>query len=117
MVERLEDRSLLSTFVDVSSSALPGVEGLQDSSAAWADYNGDGRLDLLITDARFAQTVTQLWQQNSNGTFTDVTSKAFPTGIPAVGSSSVAWADYNNDGRPDLLITGGDNSGQRVTEL
>jgi len=31
---------------------------------------------------------------------------------PAIGFGDAAWGDYDNDGRPDFLITGQDVSGE-----
>jgi len=50
-----------------------------------------------------------LYHNNRNGTFTDVTDKAGPTGIDGTGkkllSVSAAWVDYDNDGQLDLFVT------------
>lgn len=106
------------TFTDVAPGALPGIPGVCFSSVAWGDSNNDGRPDLLVTGISDSLVkVTQLWQNNGNGTFTNVTSTAFPTGIPAVGNSSVAWGDYDHDGRLDLVLSGFDSSGNNVTQL
>ncbi|MFN8586160.1 MAG: FG-GAP-like repeat-containing protein [Candidatus Eisenbacteria bacterium] len=78
---------------------------LAEGAAAWADYDRDGRLDLAIagvdsTGARLAR----VYHNNGNGTFTDIAA-----GLTGVASASVAWADYDNDGDPDLLVGGSDN--------
>ena len=83
------------------------------------DYNTDGRMDLFFTngaalkdsmpkddlpDKAQAKYWNRLYQQKSDGTFTDVTERA---GLKGVGySMGVAAADYDNDGWVDLFVTG-----------
>jgi hypothetical protein len=43
----------------------------------------------------------------SANSFTEDTSIS----LPGVDASSVAWSDYNADGQPDFLLTGGTGSG------
>lgn len=94
------------------TSQLPEDMG---SGAAWGDYDDDGWLDLVIasetgpftmTDAERAASPVRarLYHNNRDGTFTDVTDAA---GITYRGwGMSASWADYDNDGRLDLLLTG-----------
>jgi FG-GAP-like repeat/Immunoglobulin I-set domain/Fibronectin type III domain len=120
LLEWLEERTVLSTFTNVTGAALPSIPGVELSSVAWGDANNDGRLDFLLTglNDNSGLAVTQLWQNNGNGTFTNATSTAFPGGAPpGVYDSSVAWGDYNNDGYLDFLLTGLNNSGLAVTQL
>ena len=56
-----------------------------------------------MTDAQISVT-SQVWRNTGNG-FIDVTATVAP-GLPAVGYSSVAWGDYDNDGWLDFLFTG-----------
>lgn len=74
-------------------------------AASWADFDNDGDLDLLLTglDELDFLPVTQLWQNNGDGTFTEVAS-----GLPDVSFSAVAWGDYDNDGWLDVAISGVD---------
>src|SRR6185295_13874118 len=72
-------------------------------SAAWGDYDNDGRLDLLMAGlSDSSQFIGQLWHNNGNGNFTLNTNAPF-AGV-AVGS--VAWGDYDNDGRLDFMVDG-----------
>lgn len=78
------------------------------SSVAWGDYDNDGRLDFLLTGRSSTGPVSQLWR-NTGSFFTNVTPSVAP-GLPPVEDSSVAWGDYDNDGRLDFLLTGTTNA-------
>jgi len=86
------------------SSLAIGLPELIFGSAAWGDYDNDGRLDFLITGSESNVPFSQLWR-NTGTTFTNVP----VAGLPGVSFSSVAWGDYDNDGRLDFLITGTTN--------
>ena len=75
--------------------------------AAFIDYDNDGWLDIFILSGTNVQgspdATNRLYQNNRDGTFTDVTEKAGlrrPDGL-----RSVAVGDYNNDGFDDIFIT------------
>ena len=115
------------TFTDVTATA--GLGGISEfsTSAAWIDYDRDGKLDLVVanyvqwtpeTDLRctldgahksyctpesYKGASARLWHNLGNGKFEDVTKKA---GLydPTSKGLGVAVLDYNNDGWPDLLI-------------
>ena len=75
------------------------------ASAAVADYDGDGFDDVFVTDSK-ADGKNHLYHNNGNFTFTDVAEKAgVANGNDAKNASADAlWLDFNNDGRPDLLV-------------
>lgn len=93
------------TFTDVTAEA-----GLLDpwrstQVGRWADYDGDGWLDLFIgAEVREPDSlVSQLFRNDGDGTFTEVAGRV---GLDAVGFVKGAdWGDYDNDGRPDLYVT------------
>jgi hypothetical protein len=100
-------RNTGSGFTNVTATIAPGLPQVTDGSVAWADYDNDGRFDFLITGYSYTadyQPVSQLWRNTGNG-FEDVTATVAP-GLPGVSASSVAWGDYDDDGRVDFLITG-----------
>lgn len=86
------------TFEDVTDeSGLRGLDGV--SVATFADYDHDGFKDLFVS--RTFQP-NQLFHNNGDGTFTDVT---LESGIGADCCTTVAgWADYDNDGFLDLYV-------------
>jgi hypothetical protein len=92
------------TFDDVTEAA--GLLSFHPTqTAAWADYDNDGWLDLFIGHESNAQTKhpSQLFHNNRNGTFTEVGAKL---GLADLGFvKGVAWGDYNNDGRADLYVS------------
>jgi hypothetical protein len=75
------------------------------ASAAVADYDGDGFDDLFVTDSS-ADGRNHLYHNNGNLTFTDVAAEAGigPGNDAANASADALWFDFNNDGRPDLLV-------------
>jgi hypothetical protein len=73
---------------------------------ASTDYNLDGYPDIVVTVPFYANG--ELWRNNGDGTWTDVTNIAFPgISLPLKQAQGLSWADYDNDGDPDLLACGG----------
>lgn len=116
------------TFTDVTKKAGLITAPELSASAAWVDYDRDGRLDLLVTNyvqwspekdlyctmdgksksyctpETYPGASARLWRNNGSGTFTDVTKKA---GLydPTSKSLGVAILDANQDGWPDIAIS------------
>src|ERR1017187_6749951 len=126
------DRSILyhnngnGTFTDVTERAGVAAPGWS-SSAAWFDYDNDGRLDLFVCHFAawdpsqtcgitadgahhycipriFKPTSSWLFHNNGDGTFTDVSKEA---GIAEhLGKAwGVVATDINNDGRMDIFVS------------
>ena len=112
------------TFTDIHQSA--GITFVQDSTqsdekyyletmgtgVAFLDYDQDGLMDLYFVQSGATDAYkpshplrSALYHNNGDGTFTDVTDKAGVGGEGHYGQG-VAVADYNNDGLPDLYVTG-----------
>ncbi len=79
-------------MVDITTAAgLP--DNLNNKDVAWADYNKDNYLDLLIRN--------RLFRNNKDETFTDVSAAAgFDT------AKYTMFADMNNDGWVDIISLG-----------
>ena len=115
------------TFTDVTKPA--GLTGPNEfsTSAAFLDYDRDGKLDLVVanyvqwsiqgdlfctldgknksycTPESYKGTSARLWHNLGNGRFEDATTKAhfFDNTSKSLG---VTILDYNNDGWPDILL-------------
>ncbi|MEE2759764.1 MAG: CRTAC1 family protein [Candidatus Thermoplasmatota archaeon] len=93
-------------FVDVSEEVGVGSTGVTTLGATWVDFDGDGDVDLYLSnygraDLDYPEGSGEQNQmfQNENGSFTDVTSQS-NLGNPGHSSASV-WADYDHDGDMD----------------
>ncbi len=80
----------------------PTLPATWSDFAAWADYDNDGYLDLIVTVGFSSPLGNLLYHNNGDGTFTQVTSG--PVVTDAVTGHGVAWGDYDNDGRLDLFV-------------
>jgi hypothetical protein len=115
------------TFTDVTK--LAGMWGPSEfsTSAAWVDYDRDGKLDLVVanyvqwteqgdlcctldgahksycTPESYKGTSVRLWHNLGNGKFEDAT-QAAGLGDPTSKSLGIAILDTNGDGWPDILI-------------
>jgi hypothetical protein len=115
-------------FEDVTDKA--GIKsGRWAVAAGWFDYDNDGKLDLWIvhyakwtpeTDRYCGDTTrgiriychpkyyeglaSTLYRNRGDGTFEDVSAKAGISAFPGRGMS-VAFADYDHDGYPDVFVT------------
>ncbi len=86
------------TFTRITEGAL--VSGTEWSiSAAWADYDQDGHLDLFVCNFR---EPNGLYHNNGDGTFTPITAGDIASGEDA--SFTAAWVDYDLDGDLDLFV-------------
>lgn len=97
------------TFTEVATSVVP----LGASTAAWGDFNNDGYPDLAVAGNAGGSTYdSRIYQNNGNGTFTDIQAELAPLLSPAL-----AWGDLNNDGLPELVASGTASDGTAFTAI
>jgi hypothetical protein len=88
--------------------------GASSSSMAFADVNGNGYDDLLITGLNTeGEHQAYLYFNNGDGNF----SKGLDTSFEGVWLSSVAFADVDGDGDQDLFISGENIDGIPISNL
>ncbi|MDO9577419.1 MAG: FG-GAP-like repeat-containing protein [Candidatus Cloacimonadales bacterium] len=78
-------------FTDITKNA--GLENIQAGRVAWADFNEDGFVDLLLDGSR-------LFQNEKGKKFVEITVDAFPDTIRGNGG---LWGDFDNDGDLDIV--------------
>jgi hypothetical protein len=93
-------------FTDVTKAAGLANGVFATHSAAWADYDNDGWVDLYVGHEL---APSRLYRNKGDGTFEDVSAKAGVAG--KAFTKGVSWGDYDNDGFPDLYASNmfGDN--------
>ncbi|MEZ5330992.1 MAG: CRTAC1 family protein [Thermoanaerobaculia bacterium] len=91
-------------FEDVTEAA--GVMTFRPTqTAAWADFDGDGWLDLFVGNesAPGDPQPCELYRNRGDGTFEEI---ADESGVAIEGYvKGVAWGDVDEDGRPDLFVS------------
>ena len=85
--------------LDASYNNFLGLKGFK-FGAYWGDYDNDGDADIFFTHL----SKVQLFQNQGNGTFKDVTKVSGIVGKNDCGNTGAAWFDYNNDGFLDIYV-------------
>jgi tetratricopeptide (TPR) repeat protein len=88
------------TFTDVTAAAGLAEPATSTQTAVWADIDNDGFLDLIVGNENGP---LQLFRNNGNGTFEDISHAA---GVDRIAfTKSVVAADYDNDGYMDFYVS------------
>jgi hypothetical protein len=106
-------------FSPDSRAKLPGI---WNGSAAWGDYNNDGRQDLVLTGDTSSGYIAKVFRNDFIGfndgstfyyrmTFEEETGASLPGVI-----GNAAWGDYNKDGKQDILLAG-DTGSEYIAKL
>ena len=74
-------------------------------SAAWADYDNDGNVDLIVANLDGGITAQRLYRNNGDGTFTAVVDAGLRS--DTTRATCPWWIDYDNDGFLDLFMAKG----------
>ena len=96
-------------FTDVGTMSGTGFsqsgEATVSMSVDFADFNGDGLLDMFISD----DTYCSLYENLGDGIFSD---KSYVAGISVPSGQFVGWSssflDYDNDGDVDIFKSNGE---------
>ena len=100
------------TFSDVTRESGLALPAYPSQSAAWADYDNDGDLDLFSCAESMPESPeagaavifpSRLFRNDGDGAFTNVADEAGVANLRYCKGS--AWGDYDNDGDPDLYIS------------
>jgi hypothetical protein len=87
------------------SNVGPLLSAFAGAGAAVVDFDGDGWPDVYLTNSAIGSK-NRLFRNNHDGTYTDVADKAGLADVNReAGSIRPLFFDYDNDGRPDLLLT------------
>lgn len=78
--------------------------GSYSGAVRFVDYDLDGDLDLFVIGLAGDQNAASFYKNDGQGNFShDATNSAL---IPGLNMSRAEFADYNQDGKPDLLVIG-----------
>lgn len=104
------------TFVDVGAQvSLTWVsqDNADTHGGAFADYDGDGDKDLVIS---LGTGNPNQFMVNDHGAFINRSSQLVPVGNIALGGRLPIWLDWNDDGRLDFFMTQFGGSGRLFTQ-
>ena len=93
------------TFIDVTFRSGLGETHYPTQTAAWADYDLDGDLDLYVGNEALPDHPfpCQLFRNDGVGSFTDVAAEAGVQNLRY--TKGVSWGDFDGDRYPDLYVS------------
>ncbi|UCE75190.1 MAG: VCBS repeat-containing protein [Methanomassiliicoccales archaeon] len=98
------------TFTDVTVAAgvWEGDEPYAGMGMNWGDYNNDGWPDIHVSN--YLVTPNYLYENNMDGTFSEVAHEKNAAGLAPAGgyyghSAGSSWADYDHDGDLDMWVS------------
>ena len=96
-------------FTPSSGTNFPPLE---IGAAECADFNNDSFLDIVIQGLNGGSNYTKIWQNNGDGTFTELSA-----GLPQTFMGDVSCVDFNNDSYIDIAISGLDASYINISKI
>lgn len=95
-----------SNFVEIALTAGVDDGRGRGRTPMWIDYNNDGYLDLFLTNVALKGSPSRLFENNGDGTFTDVTQSAgLYNLLDDKDFEAAIWGDYDFDGDLDLFMS------------
>jgi len=111
IISKLYTNDGTGNFSEVTNTPFKGV---YDSSVAFADVDGDMDQDVLISGGDLSyKTSTKLYENKGNLNFEEVTQLPFDH----VEEGTVAFADFDKDNKPDVLLSGRNNNDEYIAKL
>jgi len=113
-IRTFEDLTGIPNTLPLQVTSLP--TGLWLGNGSWADVDRDGDIDLMMTGSATIEppfvAETILYLNDGTGAFTRT-----DPGVVDVYGGYVRWADYDNDGDSDVLVSGLVSPDEYVTRL
>ena len=99
---------------DGSGGLVPDPQtltGVTPGAVKWIDVDGDHTLELFVAGTTVDSGAVFIYENAGSGTLTRAATSSFPK----LTEYSAAWADFDNDGKPDLLLAGKQTGGTAYT--
>lgn len=119
-----KNRNTINIFENVTTKA--GIKWAGEPggfSIAWTDFNSDGFPDIWVSPHIYefngkatalspdGTRFPRLYVNRGNGTFNNIIPQIWDNNVKYADAHGSAWADFDNDGDPDLVVTTGAQGG------